>query len=800
MPQEIQTRLIEEEMKQAYMDYAMSVIVARAIPDVRDGLKPVHRRILYAMEKLGLEHNKSHKKCARIVGDVLGKFHPHGDAAVYDALVRMAQDFSLRYLLVDGHGNFGNIDGDNAASMRYTEARLQKLSEDMLVDIEKNTVNFVPNYDSSTEEPVVLPSKIPNILLNGSSGIAVGMATNIPPHNMKEICSAIMYYITNKDCSIHDLMHFIKGPDFPTGAQILGEQGIHQAYQTGRGKIIVRAKTEIEPGKIAVTEIPYMVNKSMLIENIAELVRNKRIEGVHDIRDESDRKGMRIVFELKKGVNPDILLNQLYSMSNLQTTFGIIMLALVRGEPKVLNLKSIIEEFVKHRFEVITRRTKFDLEKSEKQAHILEGLEIAIQNIDQIVQGIKKSENTETAKQFLTKNFQLTETQALAILDMRLHRLTSLETSKIKKEYESLINLIKDLKEILADENKVYEIIKTETIEVMEKYGDERKTEIIKHGEQVITNEDLIDEEDIVITLTNAGYIKQIPLETYKSQKRGGTGIRAATTKEDDVIGELFMTSNLNHLLFFTNKGKIHWLKAYQVPEASRYAKGVNVVNLLHLDKDEKISAVLPMKSLDQDMNLIFTTKNGLVKKTHLEEFSNPRKGGIQAILLKENDEVVQVRLSTGDMSFIIGSKNGRAVKFNEKDVRVMGRTSQGVRGIKLHNDLVVGMEAAREDEDILTVTENGFGKRTSMSEYRLINRGGKGVRNIKVTEKNGPVIDVKAVKDSDEIMCITDKGQIIRMQVKEISRIGRNTQGVRVIRLREGDKVAKVCKVVESE
>ncbi|MEK6826471.1 MAG: DNA gyrase subunit A, partial [Nanoarchaeota archaeon] len=664
----------------------------------------------------------------------------------------------------------------------------------------KDTVNFIPNYDSTTDEPVVLPSKIPNLLINGSIGIAVGMATNIPPHNIKEICDAVIYFIENKECSVSNLMKFVKGPDFPTGGIILGENGINSAYRTGKGKIIVRAKAEFEGSKIIISEIPYMVNKSMLLENIAELVKDKRIVGIDDIRDESDRRGMRIVIELKKDANGEVVLNQLYKLSSLQTSFGVINLALVGQEPKILNLKNLIEEFIKHRFDVITRRTRFDLKKSEERTHVLEGLRIALENIDPVIKGIKESENVDVARKFLVNGFKLSLEQANAILDMKLQRLTSLETKKIEEEYVGLLKLIDELKSILTDENKVYEIIKNDTKGVIERYGDERRTQIIAGGDdEVVLDEDLINEEDIVVTVTQSGYIKQVPLDTYKSQLRGGMGIRAATVKEEDNIGELFVTSNLSQLLFFTNKGKVHWLKAFMVPEASRYARGANLINLLRLGEKENMNAVLPVKTFEENMGLMFATKKGIIKKTKLEEFSNPRKGGILAINLREDDEVVAVRLCGAGMKFILGSKNGRAVKFLEKDVREMGRNATGVRGIKLINDELVGMEVGNDEWDLLSVTENGFGKRTKISEYRLISRGGKGVINMKISEKNGKVVGIKTVTEDDEILCVSDKGQAIRLEVKGISRIGRHTRGVRVIRLKEGDKVANVSRIVKS-
>jgi len=789
------TIVIESQLKEAYLDYSMSVIVGRALPDIRDGLKPVHRRILYSMWDIGLRHNKPFVKSARIVGECF-KYHPHGDAALYESLVRMVQDFSLRYPLVAGHGNFGAIDGFPAAAFRYTEAKLNKLSEELLSDIDKDTVDFIPNFDGSLKEPVVLPSKIPNILVNGSSGIAVGMATNIPPHNINEICDAINYYIDNKECSVNELLTFVKGPDFPTGGQIFGSGGIKSSYLSGKGKLIVLAKTHVENDNIVVTEIPYMVNKSMLIEGIADLVRDKRIIGISDIRDESDRSGIRIVIEIKKGANPEVLLNQLYSLSSLQTTFGVNMLALVHNEPRILNLKNLIEEFVAHRKEVITRRTKFDLHKSGERAHVLEGIKIAILNIDSVVQGIKNSENPELARAFLVNAFTLSEMQAKEILEMKLQRLTSLETKKIDEEHASLLKLIQELKDILGDESKIYEIIKNDTKEIKERYGDERRTEIIEGEEKIILDEDLINETNVVITVSQSGYIKQVPLGAYKSQLRGGTGIRAANVKEADVIEQLFVTSNLSQLLFFTNKGKVHWLKAYLVPEAGRYAQGTHLVNLLRLNKDEKVNTILPIKSFDENLQLLFATKKGVLKKTSLNEFDSPRQGGILAIKLRDNDEVVDVKPCGSGIQFILGSKNGRAVKFLESNVREMGRSAAGVRGMKLIDDELIGMEVALNDSYLLTVTENGRGKRTIIEKYRLINRGGKGVLNLKVTEKTGKVVGIKAVKNNDEVMCITENGQIIRLNVDNIPAIGRHTQGVRLVRLKEDDKVANVTRV----
>ncbi len=801
--EQIQKRVIEDEMKESYLDYSMSVIMGRALPDVRDGLKPVHRRILFAMNDLGMFYNKPTRKCARIVGEVLGKYHPHGDTAVYDSLVRMAQDFSLRYPLVKGQGNFGSIDGDRAAAQRYTEAKLSKISSEMLKDIEKKTVKFIDNFDGSLKEPLVLPSKIPNLLINGSSGIAVGMATNIPPHNITEICKAVIAQIDNPDITYEELMEYVTGPDFPTGGYILGSQGIKQAYAKGRGKIKLRAKTNIEERKngakqIIVTEIPYMVNKALLLENIAELVRDKKIEGISDLRDESDRKGMRVVIKLKKDINPELVLNQLYKHTALQTTFGIIMLALHGTQPKVMNLRDVLGYFIKHRKRVVTKRTEFDLKKAEARAHILEGLKIALSQIDAVIKTIKASKNVADAEQALITNFKLSDKQAKAILEMRLQKLTSLETEKIQNEYDGLLVLIKELKEILADEKKVYDIIKKETNEIIETYGDSRRTEILEGIEEEIDVEDLIKEEDVVVTVTHSGYIKQLPLETYKQQARGGVGIKGTETKDDDFVSDIFITHNRNYLLFFSNLGKVYWLKTYQIPTGSRYSKGKAIVNLLRLSEGERITAVLPVKQFSDNQYLFFATKQGKIKKTSLMYFSKPRKGGINAIGLADKDELVQVRLTPGTLNLVLASKKGQAVKFNEADVRVMGRSASGVRGIRLSDkDSVVGLEVALESGALLTVTEKGFGKRTSVSEYRLIKRGGKGVRNIKVSEKNGNVVGIKTVKEDDEIMIITKNGTVIRTPVKNISVIGRNTQGVRVMRLREGDKVVSIARVV---
>ena len=801
MPEDIQNKLIEEEMKSSYIDYAMSVITARALPDARDGLKPVHRRILFAMNELGLQANKQTKKSARIVGEVLGKYHPHGDVAVYDALVRMAQDFSLRYPLIVGQGNFGSVDGDPPAAMRYTEAKLSKLAEEMLQDIDKNTVEFSPNFDNSLKEPLILPSKIPNLLINGSSGIAVGMATNIPPHNINEVINVVNLVIENQNTEINEIIKLINGPDFPTGGIISGRQGIVEAYKTGRGKIFVKAKTKIEPRKIIVEEIPYQVNKTLLIENIAELVKDKKVEGISDIRDESDRKGMRLVIELKRDANPDVVLNQLYQHTQLQTTFGIIMLALDENKPKIMNLKELVTSFIKHRFNVITSRTKFDLDKAEKRAHILEGLKIALKNIDDVVRLIKASNNVEKAKQELISNFELSNEQAFAILDMKLQRLTSLEQNKIQNEHDELIKLIRELREILADEKKIYEIMKNELAELKNKYGDERKTVIEENGHTVIT-EDLIQENNVVVTMTYSGYIKQTPLIEYRQQRRGGKGIIATETKEEDLVRDLFITSNLNTLLLFTNKGKCFQLKTYELPLEGRYSRGKAIVNLLKLEENEKVNAILPISKFDENSYLIFATKKGIIKKTKLNEYENPRSSGLQAIKLLDKDELVNVILSSGNDEIMIGSKFGLASRFNEKDITPVGRNSVGVRGIRLNNnDEVIGMEKVIENSSLLTVTSNGYGKRTLISEYRLIRRGGKGVTNIltkylKEDSRNENVVAIKNVFNDDEIMIITEKGITIRMPVNQVSVIGRNTQGVKVIKLDNNDKVSSVAKI----
>lgn len=800
----IVSRIIEQEMKTSYLDYSMSVIVGRALPDVRDGLKPVHRRVLFGMYEMGVLHNKPFKKSARIVGDVMGKYHPHGDAPIYETMVRLAQDFSLRYMLVQGQGNFGSVDGDRAAHMRYTEARLNKLAEEILQDIDKETVKWVPNYDASLQEPTVLPAKVPNLLINGSTGIAVGMATNIPPHNMTEVCSAIISQIDNPEIDILSLMQHVKAPDFPTGGIIMGTSGLREAYKAGRGKIIVRARTEIEEAKtrqrLIVKEIPYMVNKATLIEEIANLVQDKKVQGISDIRDESDREGMRIVIELKQGANSDVVLNQLFAHSRMQETFGINMLALVGNEPRVLSLKDIIHEYIEHRRTIVRKRTQFDLTQAQDRAHLLEGLIVALNNIDEIVKLIKGSKSAEDAKNALMADYTLSEKQAQAILDMTLRKLTSLEQGKIRSEHEDLLKLIKDLQDILASEQKILGIIKAELLELKEKYGDARRTQVLETELEVMEEEALIKPEEDVITITHAGYVKRLPIDTYKQQRRGGRGIIAAETKEEDFIEDLFIANTRDYILFFTNKGKVHWIKVYQLPEAGRYAKGTAIVNLLQLDKDEKVSAFIPVKTFEPNKYLFMVTTNGIVKKTSLEEFSNPRKGGIIAIGLDEKDSLNSVMLTDGKQQIIIATEQGSAVKFHEEDVRAMGRTAAGVYGIRLRDDKVVGATIAKDSETLLTITENGFGKRTEISDYRLISRGGVGVINIKITDKNGKVVSVESVTDKDELMIISQKGVLIRTPASGISVIGRNTQGVRIMKLEEGDKVISLAKIAPEE
>ncbi|MCF6463387.1 DNA gyrase subunit A [Clostridium sp. Cult1] len=797
---------IEEEMKKSYLDYAMSVIVSRALPDVRDGLKPVHRRILYAMNELGMTPDKPYRKSARIVGDVLGKYHPHGDSSVYFAMVRLAQNFNTRYPLVDGHGNFGSVDGDSPAAMRYTEARMTKLALEMLRDINKNTIDYRPNFDETLKEPVVLPSRFPNLLINGSSGIAVGMATNIPPHNLKEIIDGIIMIIDEPETDIEDLMKVIKGPDFPTGAMIMGRDGIKSAFKTGRGKVTIRAVAEIEESsrgrnKIVVTEIPYQVNKAKLIEKIAELVRDKKLEGISDLRDESDREGMRIVIELKRDANPNIVLNNLYKQTQLQTTFGIIMLALVDDEPRILNLKQAITYYLDHQKEIITRRTQFDLNKAEERAHIVEGLKIALDNIDEVISIIRSSKEESVARERLMSSFDLSEKQAQAILDMRLRRLTGLEREKLEEEYEALIKEINRLKEILSSERLIYEIIKDELLEIKEKFGDRRKTKIMPSADD-IDIEDMIEEEDVIITLTHYGYIKRMPEDTYKIQRRGGKGITGITTKDEDFVENLFITSTHDTILFFTNKGRVYSLKAYEIPEGKRQARGTAIVNLLNLTGDETISAVIPIEKYDPKSNLVFITKKGLIKKTKLSNFKNIRKNGIIAISLKEDDELIAVKKTNGNREIIVVTSMGMAIRFNEKDVREMGRNAMGVIAIKLReDDEVVAMDLIEEGKDLLVVSEYGFGKRTPLDEYRIQNRGGIGLITYNVKDKTGKLVSAKVIDENDEIIMISMSGIIIRLISKGISIMGRNTQGVTLMKINnENDKVMAVAKYVEEE
>ncbi|MBO5588914.1 MAG: DNA gyrase subunit A [Anaerovibrio sp.] len=794
---------LEQEMRNSYIDYAMSVIVSRAIPDVRDGLKPVHRRILYAMQEAGMTPGKPYKKSARIVGEVLGKYHPHGDISVYDAIVRMAQDFSMRYMLADGHGNFGSVDGDPAAAMRYTEVRMSRISELMLQDIDKETVDFTPNYDESLKEPTVLPSKFPELLVNGTSGIAVGMATNIPPHNMNEVIDGVLMLIDNPDATAEELMTVIKGPDFPTGGLIMGTAGIKSAYSTGRGQIKMRAKANIETmsnGKprIIVTELPYQVNKARLIEKIAELVRDKQIEGITDLRDESDRSGMRIVMELRKDINPDIMLNQLYKHTQMQETFGVIMLALVENQPKVLTLKQVLHYYIKHQEDVITRRTRYELAKAEARAHILEGLNIALDHIDAVITTIRESRTADIARTALMEGFSLSEKQAQAILDLRLQRLTGLEREKIEEEYQEILKRIEWLKSVLADEWKIMEIIKEELTEVKRKFGDERRTNIT-HDMSEIDIEDMIADDDVVISITHRNYIKRIKLDTYRRQNRGGTGVNGMPTKEDDFVENLLITTNHHTILFYTNKGRVYYLKAYQIAEASRTAKGTALINLLKLDKDEKVSAVIQVRDYDPDKYLFMATKMGVVKRVSLSDFNTSRKIGVIAISLQEDDELIGVKITNGQQKIMLGTKNGMAIAFEEDQVRVMGRVARGVKGIRLTpGDEVVAMDSLKEDADVLTVTECGLGKRTTIDQYTVQHRGGKGLINLKVTEKTGKVIGMAVVQEDHELLLITEGGVVLRTSISGISQIGRNTQGVIIMKPSEGDKVSSMATLLQ--
>jgi len=796
---------INEEMKHSYLDYAMSVIIGRALPDVRDGLKPVHRRIIYGMYELGMTSEKTHRKSANVVGFVLQKFHPHGDVAVYDAMVRLAQNFASRYPLIDGHGNFGSLDGDAPAAMRYTEARMAKITGAMLTDIDKETVDFIPNYDGTVDEPVVLPSRIPNLLINGSSGIAVGMATNIPPHNLGEVIDGIIMLIDDPQTTVEQITDVVQGPDFPTGGYIMGHRGIREAYSSGRGSIKMRAKTGIEKigsGKeaIIVNEIPYMVNKARLVEKIAELVKEKKIDGITDLRDESDRKGLRVVIELRRGVDPQAILNYLYKHTQLQESFGVIMLALVEGKPQVLNLREILSHYLKHQKEVITRRTKFDLNKAEERIHIVEGLIIALDHIDQVIETIRSSRTVEIARRALCERFDLTQKQADAILDMRLQRLTGLEREKLDREYEELRAKISILRGILADETKIYQIIKDELTDIKEKFADSRRTQILTE-EATLDEEDLIAEEEVVITVSNQGYIKRIPLDTYRRQRRGGRGVLGMGTKEEDFVQHLFISNTHHYLMFFTSKGKAYRLKVYEIPEAGRQARGLPLVNLLFLENSEKITAIIPVQKISPDLYLFMVTSKGVVKKTRLDAFDSNRKGGVIAVTLDEDDDLVDVMLTNGASEVIIGTKKGFAIKFDEEQVPPHGRTSRGVRGISLEkDDLVVGTGVITPRDHVLVVTANGYGKRTPVKNYRLQNRGGHGVINIKTSPKTGPVVALKVVKEDEELLLISKEGIIIRMKTSEISVMGRSTRGVLIMRLDKDDLVVGVARISSEE
>ena len=796
---------LTDEMEESFIDYAMCVIVSRALPDVRDGLKPVHRRILYGMNEMGVTPDKAHKKSARIVGDVMGKYHPHGDSAIYESMVRMAQPFSFRQMLVDGHGNFGSVDGDGAAAMRYTEARMSKIAVEMLRDINKNTVNFQNNYDETEREPEVLPARFPNLLVNGTTGIAVGMATNIPPHNLTEVIDALKVLMDNEDATTADLMEALPGPDFPTGGLVMGKSGIRRAYETGKGKIIVRAKVHIEEMKngkerIVVTEIPYMVNKAKLVERIAELHREKRVEGITDLRDESSREGMRISIEVRRDVSASVVLNNLYKLTSLQTSFGFNMLAIVKGVPKVLSLKSILENYLEHQEEVIVRRTEFDKNKAEARAHILEGLRIALDHIDEIIKTIRSSASDDIAKQALIENYELSDRQAQAILDMRLRRLTGLERDKIENEYQELLKLIADLKDILANHDRVLEIISTELDEIQRKYGDERRTELLVGEVLSLEDEDLIEEEDIVITLTHNGYIKRLPSTEFRTQNRGGRGVQGMGVHDDDFVENLVSCSTHDSLLFFTDTGKVYKAKGYEIPEYGRTAKGIPVINLLGIDSSENIEAIISIEGkAEEDQYLFFSTRLGTVKKTAVTEFSNIRTNGLKAIGLKEDDQLINVTLTDGHQNIIIGTHQGYSVTFNEENVRSMGRSAAGVRGIKLRgDDYVVGMDVLHPESEVLVITEKGYGKRTGATEYAIKGRGGKGIKTVNITDKNGNLAGLTTVTGEEDIMLITNKGVIIRFDIDTVSQTGRATQGVRLIRLEEDALVSTMAKVAK--
>ena len=796
---------LEDEMKSSYIDYAMSVIVARALPDVRDGLKPVHRRVLFGMHQLGMFYNKPYKKSARIVGEVLGKYHPHGDSAVYDSMVRMVQSFSLRYPLLDGQGNFGSVDGDSPAAMRYTEARLKRISEEMLRDLNKNTVNFISNFDDSLQEPSVLPSYLPNLLVNGSSGIAVGMATNIPPHNLNEIIDGLIAIINKPDLQDEELIKIVKAPDFPTGGIIYGYEGVKEALLTGRGKIIIRAKANIEMHKndratIVVTELPYQVNKANLIEKIAELVRSGKLSDITNVRDESDRDGLRVVIEMKRDSQPSVVLNQLFKHTQMQVTFGVIMLALVDGIPKVLSLKEAMHHFLKHRMVVLIRRTKFELEAAEKRAHILEGYIIALDNIDKVIETIKKSPDVDSAKNNLMSQFKLSEIQAKAILDMRLQRLTGLERKKIEEEYKETIQLIEKLQGILDNDNRRFKIITEELLQIKERYGDDRRTEIVYNTTE-FSLEDIIAEEDVVVTISHKGFIKRYPVSGYRRQGRGGKGVTGAGTKDDDFIEHMFIASTHQYILFFTDKGRCYWLKVYEVPEVGRAARGRSILNLIQKEKDENITAFISVKEFSDNKFLMMVTQNGTVKKTVLSAYSNVRRNGINAINLVKDDKLIEVKMTEGNNDIVIGTRNGMAIRFKESDVRSMGRTATGVRGIRLgKGDKVVGFIVVRSLSTLLVVTDKGYGKRSNLSDYRITHRGGKGIFTVKTGERNGKMIAMMEVNNNDELVIISNNGMIIRQGIKDIRVIGRNTKGVRVIRLNEGDSIADIAKVVKEE